>query len=204
MCTIVETQTVILRSVHFMYIIVQRKKTRTHIYEQDLQSTFPTHFIYVSAATSLLPGTDILIGQMEENKKIRHFSKRQSRIGNLRAMPRSPCHPAFLRDPSHSCSECQPSRQHPRPLLGGLTRIRPSALGCRARLTPIHSSSRSSRQVFPQDVPRWFPGGSRGKPGLSKGKTSAGCFSKGGLSPKCLPPAQEEIRTHNSPAIHAG
>lgn len=197
MCTIVETQTVILRSVHFMYIIVQRKKTCTHIYEQDLQSTFPTHFIYVSAATSLLPGTDILIGQMEENKKIRHFSKRQSRIGNLRAMPRSPCH---LRDPSHSCSECQPSPH----LLGGLTRIRPSALGCRARLTPIHSSSRSSRQVFPQDVPRWFPGGSRGKPGLSKGKMSAGCFSKGGLSPKCLPPAQEEIRMHNSPAIHAG
>lgn len=103
--------------------------------------------------------------------EISHLSKQQSSLGNLRAMPLSPCHPAFLRDQSHSCSQCQPSLQHsPSPSPGSLTRTRPSALGCRARLTPIHSSSRSSRQVFPQDVPRWFPGGRREKPVLGEGR----------------------------------
>lgn len=86
------------------------------------------------------------------------MSKQESRTGNLRAMPLSPRHPAFLRDQSHFLLRCHPPAAAPP---GGLTSTRPSALGCRARLTPIHSSSRSSRQVFPQDIPRVFPGGER-------------------------------------------
>lgn len=72
----------------------------------------------------------------------------------------------------------------PLPLLGGLTRTRPSALGCRARLTPIHSSSRSSRQVFPQDIPRWFPGGRREKPVLGEGKTVCWLLFRGRSTPQ--------------------
>lgn len=39
----------------------------------------------------------------------------------------------------------------------GLTSTLPPAFGCLARLTPIHSSSLSSRQVFPQSVPLELP-----------------------------------------------
>ena len=83
-----------------------------------------------------------------------HLSKQSSRRGNLKAMPLSPCHPALQRSQSHSFPGCHPLPMAPP---GGLTSTRPSALGCRARLTPIHSSSRSSRQVFPQGMPRFFP-----------------------------------------------
>lgn len=54
---------------------------------------------------------------------------------------------------------CHPVPSHPLPR--GLTRTRPSAWGCRARLTPIHSSSRSPLQVFPHGSPLFFPGGRR-------------------------------------------
>ena len=68
---------------------------------------------------------------------------------------------------------CHPVPSHPLPR--GLTRTRPSALGCRARLTPIHSSSRSPLQVFPQGSSRFFPGGKRGQRWAENG--TAGCFS---------------------------
>lgn len=119
----------------------------------------------------------------EEKQKIHHLSQQQYSLGNLRAMPLSPCHPALLRDPSRSCSECHSPCSTPAPSPGGLTRTRPSALGCRARLTPIHSSSRSSRQVFPQDMPRWFPAGRREKPVLGVGKMVCWLLFQGRSTP---------------------
>lgn len=45
----------------------------------------------------------------------------------------------------------------------GLTSTLPPAFGCLARLTPIHSSSLSSLQVFPQIMPRELPTGQEGR-----------------------------------------
>lgn len=43
----------------------------------------------------------------------------------------------------------------------GPTSTLPPALGCLAKLTPIHSSSLSSLQVFPQSMPRELPKGGK-------------------------------------------
>lgn len=145
--------------------------------EQDFQSTVHTYFVLLKQPYLYTLEQTLNIRQITKIKRSITGPSSSPEPVNPKAMPLSQCHPAYLGD--HRAIGPQSVTPSPTAPPGGLTSTRPSALGCRARLTPIHSSSRSSRQVFPHGMPRFFPGWERGKPDMLWETMSCGLLFKG-------------------------